>query len=467
MGRPPRDDVARAQRYRFKLIPSRVEDSLNAQLAGMQASFGNWASLQAQLYAIIDGVLSGYSVPSTQYVRYYAFGLQCNRIMRKFGASPTGTAEILNAENTWIGRGYDVIILDAVRDAVSAFGTMWSVIPTYVCSSPAIDNLSGVLAAGSPAPGENYITLLDTTSRALQYVGLTDAGAARLRACPELSRIYAETDTSDILLTILEGATPVLTEQPIDAGAHVSDIAIDYDPTKWPAPVYGYAWAVAHGLTKLYKWRLDGSIAPTVITLAAIGNNVVVDTAKDVVYVSASGTPKIYVVHRGTNAIAVKTSPYNPGQMELNPITGKLWIETTAGNFVMVMDTTSFAFTSIAVAHGAAQLHLDTIRDRVYHADITAGVIDVIDGVTHTITTIPTSTHMGGFAVDPIACFLMWPDTDTGDVTRIHLTSGLSRTYPLGDNSFNLIIDPISHKTFVSNYIAAPGGAKHIWCINP
>ena len=467
MPRPPRNDVERAARYVYKLIPQRVGDSIEGQLPAMQSEFSTWAQTQAQLYAIISGVLSGYSVPSTQYVRYYAWGLQVHRITRRFGSSPSAAVEIIARENTWLGRGYNIIILDAVRDSVILFASTWSVIPTAFPGQPSVNTISGMTAWGGAYPTDQVVILLDPRTRIPVYVPTTDTNPAVRAHCSELDRCYFTSSISDIIASILEAATPVNTEQPLAAGDAPNDIAIDYDPAKWADPVFGYAWVPCHGHAKTYKWRLDGSVSPTPITMAANCNYAAVDQAMNKVYVSASGTPKIYVIDRDTNAINVKTAPHNCQLLALDPVAGELWISGEGNSFVMKMDTTTFGFTSYATPGPPTALAIDPIRRKAYVACVGFAVITVINGATGASSTIPCTVSICGLAVDPVACFLLWSDDMTGNVQRVHLLSLLTHDYPLGDQSYGVAINPSNHSAFINNYVPAPGGNHTIWCILP
>ena len=77
------------------------------------------------------------TVPSYPVRRYYSWGFQVDHIQRRFGGSLTGQAEIIIHEATWLGRGYNVIILDAIRDSVSDVHRLLGGHPPPSASPPA------------------------------------------------------------------------------------------------------------------------------------------------------------------------------------------------------------------------------------------------------------------------------------------------------------------------------------------
>jgi hypothetical protein len=430
----------------------------------MQPAFKTWAARQADLYALMAGVLAGFSVPSFQYSRYYAFGFQVDKIQRRFGSSLTATAEMINVENVWIARGYNIIILDAIRNSVTTFGALWETTPTYL-QGPGIANPlnHNTYWTGSDAAG--YISLLDPSTRLWRYAPTTDTFPNPRGVCAELGRLYFFSITSDIIGTITDTTPPVVTEQPCTSGDRPVHCAVDYDPAKWASPVFGYAWFPCLLHSTLYKWRLDGSIAPTAITLPAHGGYCALDKAKNTLYVISANATSIYLVDRGTNAIVTKTPPHAGTWPYLDPIHGELWFNSAASAFVMKMDTTTYAFTSYAVGHAAGILRIDPIRRKAYYLDTTALTITEIDGATGATRTIVVGAGVLSFDIDPSGCFLMTADVITNTVRRIHLVSLIYQDYVLDGPVQALVMDLVNHKAFA--HVSDGATYSHIWCINP
>jgi hypothetical protein len=464
MGRPPRTDADRARAYNAKLVPDQVESYLTARLPAMQPAFKTWAARQADLYALMAGVLAGYSVPSYQYSRYYAFGFQVDKIQRRFGSALTATSEMINVENVWIARGYNIVILDAVRTSVTTFSALWETIPIHLIGS-GVCNTGNHNTYWSGADVAGYVAFLDPSTRTWRYAVTTDPDNKVWAACPELGRVYYVSATSDILATITDVAIPVVTEQALTAGDRPVHIAVDYDPTKWAAPVYGQAWVPCLLHSTLYKWRLDGTVAPTAITLPAHGGYCALDTVKNKLYVISANATSIYLVDRVTNAIVTKTPPHAGSWPLLDPIHGELWFNSQASAFVMKMDTTSYAFTSYAVGHSGGIIRIDPIRRKAYYLDTTALTITEIDGATGATRTIVVGAGVASFEIDPSGCFLMTADVITDTVRRIHLISLVYQDYVLDGPAQDLVSDPINHKMYC--HVSDGATYSHVYCINP
>jgi DNA-binding beta-propeller fold protein YncE len=430
----------------------------------MQPAFKTWAARQAELYALMAGVLAGYSVPSYQYSRYYAFGFQVDKIQRRFGSALTATAEMINVENVWIARGYNIIILDAIRTSVTTFSALWETIPIHLLGS-GVCNTHNHNTYWSGADVAGYVAFLDPSSRTWRYAVTTDTFPKAWAACPELGLAYFCSDTSDIVGVITDATPPAVTEQPLAAGDHPFLVAVDYDPTTWPSPVFGQAWVPCLLHSTLYKWRLDGTVAPVAITLPAHGGPCVLDKAKNQLYVVSSNATSIYLVDRVTNAIVSKTPPHAGSACYLDPIHGELWLNCGASAFVMKMDTTTYAFTSYAVGHAAGILRVDPIRRKVYYLDTTALTITEIDGATGATRTIAVGAGVASFEIDPSGCFLMTADIITNTARRIHLISLVYQDYVLDGPADDLVSDPTNHKMYV--HVSDGATYSHVYCINP
>jgi hypothetical protein len=479
MPRPPRTDLERARDFNAKVIPSQVEAVLTTRLPGMQPAFATWASRQADLLALMAGVLSGYSVPSYQYSRYYAFGYQCDKIQRRFGAALTGTAEMLNAENVWIARGYNIVILDAIRTSVSAFGSYWSLVSNYNADMLAVNTItghacySGISNIGVPTHFLNFIdpaTRLETS-----IAGFADGNTpgSHIAVCPELSTAFICEASGDVVARCNE-LTLTVDEQALTSGDTPTYIDIDYDIVKYGGTIKGYAAVACAGHAKLYLLQLAGAIAPVAITLPHIANGVVVDKTNNCYWVTAEGFVDLYKVDRTTHAVTTITIAHACILVWLDSTNNELWLSggSIAGgptNFVHLRHIAAGTWTVFAAADGVnapqPELAIDPIRGYCYVSQIGVPNILKLSRAGGAGTTLVCTAYATPMQIDPVGCFLIWTDAANGDVTRQHLVSGYRQVYPFGSRGSHTCINPTNHTTWVGNY--NPGVDKHVFALYP
>lgn len=464
MPRAPRTDVQRAARYAAKVIPARVEDALDILLPDMQSGFGTWATHQAAIQSVVNGVLAGYSVPTPHYARYYAFAMQIDRARRKFGQTPAADAEIINAEQTWIGRGFNVVILDAVRSAVCAFDSYWTIVPTDYLSSLAVNPTNGqVVAAAALA---NSLSWFDPITHAETRIATLTNPASHLAWCPQLDMVVGVQLVGDVIFRIVRGAASP-TEQPIDAADNPGETCVDYDPTKYGSTILGYAATVCTGTAKVKLIPLGGAISATTVVMPQICSHIVCDQANNAFYASAAAFAAVYRIDRTTLAVTtLAAAPHVGSHLILDPSHNEFWLAGGAGvSNVMRYNIGTPAWTDYASSDANPAIAVDTIRGVCYAHSPVAGFIDVINRDGSPITTIAVAATSNAPQVDPVGCFLIYSDATTGDVIRVHLLSLLSTTYALTTPTRDIAIDTASHKTYVSRY--TPAGVKYLDCILP
>jgi streptogramin lyase len=455
MGRRPRTDLERASRFATKLNPATIADTLDARLPSMQSAAADWFNRQAALYSVINGVLSGFAIPSFQYARYYAFGLQIDKQARRFGYSPAAQQAVAQIEATWISRGYDVIILDAIKSSVITWDTTWSIDPGAYPQFLSVNQTNGNLAFGEIV--DKKLHILNYVTRALTSANLTTANAAISAWCAELNQVcLCETDSSDCIARV-DAATLAVTEFPLTAGDNPEDVVVDY--------AKGVAWVCCSGHGKLYGMPLVGAAAPLAITIAHVCNHIVLDITHNCVWLSGKGNSTIYAVDRDTHAVTSYAGSHTMDRLSLDETHNVLWIGSETGSaFVSKFNTGTHAFTYFTVSDNNPTVAADPLRHKCYVQQFTPGNILVIDGSAGTTTTIATSTDMQALMLDPTGSHLIWTNQVAGTVTRVNLVSLLSQTIAI-PNTYDISCYFPGHIFFIAQYV--PGVSKAIVALMP
>ena len=452
---PPRDDVQRSERYTSKLIPSRVETVLNGRLTGMQSSYADWASHQEEIQARVAGVLSGFTVPSYRYSRWYAYAMAIDKVRRDFGDSPGTAAEIANITGLWIARGYDVNILDAIKISVLSADLSFDTDSGEYMQMPSVNAVTGHSAWASINVQKLWI--LDQIARTWRSANLTTAVAQASAWCPELGLVcLCELDTSDVVARVAESNLAV-TEFPLSAGDHPEDLVVDYDK--------GYFWVCCSGHGKVYGVPLAGTGTPLSITVAHVMNHIVMDVTKNCLYATGKGNSTLYIIDRTTHAVTSYVAPGPISQLALDPTNGELWIAGDIGNNnVYKYNTTTHAFTTFPVSDSGAPIAVNPVLRKAYYPQSTPGNIIVIDGATGATTTIATSVNENVPVLDVLASSLLWADNVAGTVTRVNLVSGTAHTYAL-DHAYDIGIFSVGHLSYISRYV--PGVSHLVTVLQP
>jgi hypothetical protein len=454
--------VQRSTRYDLHVVPNTVKGILTSRLPSMQNAFAAAAENQQAIQALAQGILSGYSIPLYQYARWYTFAMQVDKLKRRFSGSPGLSDELANLTSLWIARGYNVVILDLLRDAVLAYNTTWSISTGYDPTFGDVNSISGHAAFGSMS--DKHVAFIDPVTRSVRLAITTTSMLMTSKWCAELNLLCGVEDYADDVIARINETSLVVDEFPVSAGDHPVSTAVDYDPTFYGGTVKGKYWVACMGNAKCYCCDLIGPTSPTAITLPTAVFAIALDTAHNCVYFGSMGTAAIYAVDRSTHAVTTYTPPFAPGDLKLDATNHKLWISSDPSSAkVCQMDTVSHVFsTVVTLTDNGPLLAIDPIRFQAYASQNTAGTLVRIDGATLGTSNIPASHAITDLAIDPSGCQLLWTDHSASLVGKAHLTSGYTQTYALPD-AYYIAASPTNHRFYVSRR----GSTDLVTCIMP
>jgi len=461
--RPPRDSVERARRYDLKLVPADVGDVLEARLPDMRTSFGTWADYQARLTAVMAGVLSGFAVPSHRYARYYSFGFHVDSLRRKFGSALTAIAEASLAEAVWIGRGLDVVILAAIKTAVTSYETVLSYDVTDYPDWLAINTQDGRLAYS--AVTEKHIWVRDQRTLAEHQIHTVTDFPNMLAWCPELDTVVGfESDYLTGFRVLADGTT--VTEQAFTAGDNIYDVCVDYDPANFTPPDLGYAVFACKGAARLRIMPLNGTVVITSVVLPHPVCSVILDRANNRYIALAEGFADLYYIDRNTKAVLTKTLTHRGSDIALDAIHNEVWIANLGGTHKLQRWNMSANTCTVYTTTGEGPIFgVDYIRGDCYLWSPAAGLLEVQnrDGTPLRSSVISTDTNIG--AVSPEGCFTVTGNGVSGVLTIRHCISGNTRALQMPDPCWAVAIDPKTFRTWVSSIV--PGTSWHLNLVYP
>jgi YVTN family beta-propeller protein len=210
---------------------------------------------------------------------------------------------------------------------------------------------------------------------------------------------------------------------------------------------------------------------------------VVVNSVTNKIYVASSSGNTVTVIDGATNAttsVAVGTSP---DAIDVNMVTNKVYVANAGSNTVTVIDGATNATSTISLLGQPTVITVNPVTNKVYLSEDTFdgsyifGCVTVIDGATNTATNIQLGANPGPMALDPVANKIYFLNDNSTSETPVTRVDGVTYASTLMGPSITtktwdavaIAVNTVTNKIYVpfinGGDIAVIDGAKNTYSI--
>ncbi len=141
-----------------------------------------------------------------------------------------------------------------------------------------------------------------------------------------------------------------------------------------------------------------------------------------------------------------------PAALAVNPVTNKVYV---AGGSIFVIDGATHTFTSINAGGEAIAVAVNPVTNKIYFADIASnpGRVIVIDGATNAITSVvdPNANEPVALALNPVTNKIYVANGLSNNVTVIDGATNTTTTVTAGNIPFAVGVNPVTNKIYIAN----------------
>lgn len=150
------------------------------------------------------------------------------------------------------------------------------------------------------------------------------------------------------------------------------------------------------------------------------------------------------------NRATIPVSPHSWG-IGVNPGTNKIYLGTTGGARVAVIDSATNAVSWAQTGEIPCAFAADPVSNRVYVANYASNDVTVLDGASNsTIATIKAAEHPQAIAVNPATHMILVANTHSDSVTVIDGTNdSVVATVSVGSGPYAIAVDSAHNKVYV------------------
>ncbi|CAG0933418.1 PE-PGRS family protein PE_PGRS18 [Thermoflexales bacterium] len=150
----------------------------------------------------------------------------------------------------------------------------------------------------------------------------------------------------------------------------------------------------------------------------------------------------------GLPPIAVQNSPY---AIAVNPVTGKVYVVNNGSNSVTVINGVTHSKTTVGVGTYPQAIAVNPVTNKVYVANYFS--VTIIDGVTQAITNVNTDAIQSrAVAVNSVTNKVYVANYDSNTVTVLDGATLLTTAINVGDRPIALAVNPVTNKIYIVNY---------------
>jgi YVTN family beta-propeller protein len=151
------------------------------------------------------------------------------------------------------------------------------------------------------------------------------------------------------------------------------------------------------------------------------------------------------------NVIATMPLGGEPWNVDLNPITNRVYVVNTADRSLMVLDETTGTTTTIP-QDSPWSVAVDVSANRVYAVNTLADAVDVIDGTTNAVVDrIMVAGTPQAVAVNPFTSRIYVATRSSRLAIVDGATNSVLAVVPVGVNPLSLAVNPTTNRVFVTN----------------
>ena len=203
------------------------------------------------------------------------------------------------------------------------------------------------------------------------------------------------------------------------------------------------------------------ALAQQVVTTIATGpapSAVALNPVTNKIYVASSSGNYVTVIDGATNATTKVAVGTGPNAIGVNTVTNKIYVTNNASNTMTVIDGATNSTSTVAIGMGPNAIAVNSATNKIYvsntnSVDIIYGNVTVIDGATNTTTTIATNTFPAAIAVNPVTnkIFILDPYEGGSVLVVDGATNSLSATGTPGAYPSAIAVDSATNMVYVAN----------------
>jgi YVTN family beta-propeller protein len=196
--------------------------------------------------------------------------------------------------------------------------------------------------------------------------------------------------------------------------------------------------------------------APVVVSLpvGATASSVVVNPATNTVY-TGNGNGTVSAINGATNAVTSVTVGSGAAVLTVDAATNTVFVATADGTVTAINGATNVTskFVAATSSTGPAAIAVNTVSDRVYVANKTAGTVTVLNGATGSVVaTVTVGTSPAAIAVNPVTNKIFVANYGSASVSLIDgATSAVTNTIPVGSEPDGMAINVVTDQVYVAN----------------
>jgi YVTN family beta-propeller protein len=377
---------------------------------------------------------------------------------------PVGTTPFVAAVNpvtnkVYVSNGYDntVTVIDGA--GVLQFGEIGINNKTTTVN---VGTTPGAIAVN---PVTNKIYVANTGSATVTVIdGLTNqTTTVRTGLSPNSLAVNVVTNQTYVTnnrygtVTVIDAVNNYATYT-ITAGTNPQSVAVN--------PVTNKIYIVNLGAYPAYLSSVTVIDGPTRTVTATVSSGTssaaaVVNPLTNTIYVNNSAGVAVIDGVYNTVKKSIPTG-LSPSSLAVNPVTNKIYVANQLSNTVTVIDgATAAVDISVATGVGPFSVAVNSVTNQIYVANVT-GTATVIDGSNHNATNLPTGARPVSVAVNPVTnrTYVLnqgYPVGSgippvSGTLSVIDGATNSPATLAAGKNPFGVAINPVTNKTYVSNY---------------
>jgi YVTN family beta-propeller protein len=266
---------------------------------------------------------------------------------------------------------------------------------------------------------DNTVTIVDgaTNSTSTVPVGLQPWAIA---VNPVTNQIYVANDSGSSV-TVIDGATNATTT--VALSIYPSAIAVN--------PVTNNIYALGYNVTTAGESVvvIDGATnSPTVLASDFKYDGLAVNPVTNNIYLIGDNSTAPYynevtVIDGATNAVTavVEINPADVAGLEVavNPITNKIYaFDNLAGSMWIIDGATNTTMKANVGGNPLGSVVVNPATNKIYATNY-GSTVDVIDGITNTVTTVATGQSPQSLALDPITNTVFAGNNGSDNLTAI------------------------------------------------
>jgi len=211
---------------------------------------------------------------------------------------------------------------------------------------------------------------------------------------------------------------------------------------------------------------IDGNtLSTTTLPVGNVPYSIAANTVTNKIYVSYVGDSIVTVIDGDTNQTTDVSIGFSAQQVAVNPVTNKIYASQV--DMITVIDGVTLATQQVKIPGNLdGNLAVDSNANKIYVVNRTHNQVDVVDGITLSVTPVAVGYSPYAIAANPVAakvyvanqcgndpnCF-----SQVGTVTVIDGLTLSTQTVEVGDHPYAVAVNTVTNKIYVANDLLAIG----------